>query len=844
MCCPSPVLNRARNCCFARRPCLTPQSRPVTSLVIWFLLFTLAAAMGALGQELPGPNELLDQLNQVSIDRDQVYVLRNTQIARDRAKIYFNRGFIGFLTPVAGEVNGAVFSGDGEILLVPPNPAEKRNLAQFTHAPILEERFASAYLRFTDQTARELLALARKPDPEDVEQPTGFVEEWTPIVRRLSPDHSIRVLQDLLGDRSRPYFYGRFQGENLGVFEMSVDERLPEAVELGAGRRSQGKLFADLWCAFPSQASQARASLEGGGPVRVLSYKIDARINPDNSLEGRAELELESHSSVDRVLTFELSRRLEVSEVKDAQGRRLVVFQNPSLEESRVAARGNDRIVVVLPLPHPAGERFRLVFSYKGNVIANVGNGVLYVGARGSWYPNRTLADRATYDLTFHYPTRLTLVATGRRVEETSSEGWKRSHWLSDRAIPVAGFNLGVYESRLRKAGDTTIEVYAARQAEAALERSRAVVIPRASPVFPRPDPRKREPLVLLPMPAVPLEPSAQLVNVAESAARALQYFESLFGSFPYPRLAISQVPGTSSQGWAELIYLPTLSFLSAPQRSELVRGRKPEEFTHQIVIAHEIAHQWWGNLLGWKTYHDAWLSEGFSSYAAALFLAQQKDGERKFHELLLTYKQDLLTKTKMGNTVESGGPIWLGFRLSNSLDPSGYANIVYKKACWSIHMLRMLMTEPARGGSGPDQRFFKMLRDFVAAYQGRNASTEDFIRHAEKYINPAADLEHNGRLDWFFSEWVYGTGIPTYKFEATTQRLATNKFLIQGRIEQSEVPSDFEMLVPVVAFYGNRKVTLGRVAVTESGGKFRFTTSSRPTRVTVDEDSVLAVAQ
>ncbi|PYV25880.1 MAG: hypothetical protein DMG24_08350 [Acidobacteria bacterium] len=128
------------------------------------------------------PHELHKQLDAASIDPSQVYALRNAQIARDRVKVYFNRGFVGFLTPVAGEITGAVFSGDGEVLLIPPNPVEKRNLAQFTQSPILEERFSSAYLRFTDRTARELLAVAEGPDPDAVEQPTGFVERWNPVV--------------------------------------------------------------------------------------------------------------------------------------------------------------------------------------------------------------------------------------------------------------------------------------------------------------------------------------------------------------------------------------------------------------------------------------------------------------------------------------------------------------------------------------------------------------------------------------------------------------------------------------------------------------------------------------
>jgi aminopeptidase N len=328
---------------------------------------------------------------------------------------------------------------------------------------------------------------------------------------------------------------------------------------------------------------------------------------------------------------------------------------------------------------------------------------------------------------------------------------------------------------------------------------------------------------------------------VAESAAQALAYFESLFGPFPYSRLAISQIPGNFGQGWPELVYLPTLSFLRKSERYELGLPEKAEDLLGHGVVAHEIAHQWWGNLLGWKTYHDQWLSEGLATYAAALDLSRQKDGDRRFHELLRGYKLDLLSKGKSGMINEASGPIWLGQRLSNSLTPNGYDTIVYKKACWVLHMLRGLMTDPS---TGSDAGFFRLLRDFVATYQGREVSTEDFVRHAEKYMTRASDLEHNRRLDWFFNEWVYETGVPSYKMQSSVKQLSPKRYLVQGTITQSGVPSDFEMLVPVVAEMGNeKKASLGCVPVSEDGGRFKFTTTIKPKRLAIDEDNLLAIS-
>lgn len=440
--------------------------------------------------------------------------------------------------------------------------------------------------------------------------------------------------------------------------------------------------------------------------------------------------------------------------------------------------------------------------------------------------------------MTFHYPRKLVLVATGACVEQKTSDEGTESRWRSDGIFRVAGFNLGPYTSVERHAGKTSVTIYATPAAESSLEKlhdaqhSHSMVVPGVRPIVVNPP--GFEPL--------PLSPAALLGNVADTAAQAIQYYSSLFGPYPYPRLAISQVPGNAGQGWPELVYLPTLSFLPKTERTELGSSREKGDVLGPGVIAHEIAHQWWGNLLGWQTYHDQWLSEGLATYAAALFVAQSKDGSRQFRNLLRAYKSDLLAKTSDGTTVESGGPIWLGQRLSNSRDPQGYSTIVYKKACWVLHMLRGLMTDRK---TDSDARFFRMLRDFVAHYQGQAVNTEDFIHNAEKYTTPDNDLENNHSLDWFFREWVYDTGIPTYTFKAEVRTLANGPSVVQGTITQSDVPSDFEMPVRVVACYARgKRITLGQVVVGAGEARFKFMAPEKPMRVTIDEENLLAVVR
>ncbi len=800
---------------------------------LWILACTLQAFPTTAPQP-PEPLELLRQLNSLGLDPTRVYVIRDAHITRSRMSLYFNRGFIAFVTPVDGEVTGAVFWGEGEILMIPPSRAEKRNLAQFTRSPILEEKFDSAYLRFTDQTAKELLTASRPPDPDDPEQPGPVVEEWAKVSPALNFETSIRILTDLVGDRRHPYFYARLNGESLGMFDVVDDERQPEAFSISAFHKAGSQTFTDIWCSFPTQGMLAKSAAPAEGVARALAYTLDIRILPDHSLEGRAAIQLESLSAQDRVVSFGLSRWLTVTAVEDDHGSNIPVIGGQPPEGRPAEGRANDHVEVVLP--RPIGKRFGLIFKYHGNVIADVGNGVLFVGERENWYPNIDLGFPSQYDMTFHYPRKLVLVATGARVEEKTSDEAAEGRWRSDGVFRMAGFNLGPYISVERHVGTTLITVYATREAEAALEErhdGRQGLSWRGSEAL-------RAVINPLNVAPAPLSPSELLGNVADTASQAVQYYAGLFGPYPYPRLAISQAPGSYGQGWPELVYLSTLSFLPKTQRSELGLNRKGGDPMGPGIIAHEIAHQWWGNLLGWQTYHDQWLSEGLANYAAALFVEQGKDGSRQFRDLLHFYKDDLLAKTSDRGTVESGGPIWLGQRLSSSLDPEGYSNIVYKKACWVLNMLRGLMTDPK---TGSDARFFHMLRDFVTRYQGQSVSTEDFIRHAERYMTPESDLEHDHKLDWFFNEWVYDTGIPEYTLKTEVRASATGQYAVKGTITQSGVPEDFEMPVRVVALYaGNKRTTLGQVVVGKGGAQFKFTAPHRPLRVMIDEDNLLAV--
>jgi len=218
-------------------------------------------------------------------------------------------------------------------------------------------------------------------------------------------------------------------------------------------------------------------------------------------------------------------------------------------------------------------------------------------------------------------------------------------------------------------------------------------------------------------------------------------------------------------------------------------------------------------------SYHDQWLVEGLSRYLAAMS-ADANDPNRTQVQKLLKDARDELKQ------VESAGPIWLGRRLASTLAPSGY-HAVYSKGVWIIHMIRMMLRQE---GPNPDAKFLAMLEEFVEAYRDKAASTWDFRSVAEKYASK--------KLDWFFDQWVFATGLPTYATEYKIEA-SGNEFTIEGKIVQTGVPDGFTMPVPVFA----DAQYLGTVQVGDSEGQFKFRVGKKPESLLVDPEMTILTA-
>jgi len=782
------------------------------------------------------PHELYDSINALRLDPATTYqldIVNRIELRRGDVEIYLEEGKLAFFAPIEGRVTGFVFSGRGHALAFPREPVEKQQMAHFLGAPLLDQEFLNAYVRFTDDAADDLLRQFHSANLVP-QLDTAFASLSDPFVAQLNASQSLRILEDRLSQNPRPYFYAALEGVETGSFDLLFDPQRREQVLLGQRRKSGNYMHYDVWASY---------SVPGSVPPPIqfhaLDYTMDTTVQTDNSLDAKATVHLRAETSGERVLTFQLSRALHAETVSDDQGKPLAYFQNEGMTLQERSVRGNDYLHVVLPQPSKKDQEFTIHFHYRGNVIEDAGNGVLFVGARESWYPHLgDQAEFASYDLTMRWPHHLKLVATGAKIDEQSAGDFRVGHWRSDRPLAIAGFNLGEYASSSITAETRTIDVYANRQLEQALTNRLDATNPDSLAAvdapFRMPGGNSRAAM----QPPAP-SPADALKQLAKEIDSSIRFYEGFSGPFPFRTLSVSQIPGTFGQGWPGLLYISTYSFLSpeAQNRAGLSTTRQ-EAFT-DIVPFHEVAHQWWGNVVGWSSYRDQWIDEAIANYLALLFADSRKPSQHELRLWLERYRKQLLEKAP-GSDAPTGeiGALPLGNRLNSSKSPMGFEEVIYSRGSWIIHMLREMLRQP--GAKDPDARFVALLRTISTKYAYRAFSTDDLQREVEAVMTPAMDLEGGRSMEWFFEQWVRGTGIPRYRLEYSTHHTDKGE-VVRGKLFQTGVPRSFIVSVPLYASNGmGHSIFLGTVVAAGPETSFHFTTQAAPHKIVIDPQMTL----
>jgi hypothetical protein len=763
-----------------------------------------------------------------TFDRDQCYRVRDLTIVKEDIKVYLTNGYLIFSKPVAGRRVAAVFStdvegGDGEVILLPPDRAERRSLAAFIDAPNLDEHIRAAVLLFTGDVYERLIGqIAANPANRKAPEMAPLLDEqWSPVLRNLGASYQVRLTLDLLAGpaHSGGMFAGMFRGATLGTFDLVYDPDNIEQIMAGQLTTRNDRLFFDTWTSFPARSARQNPTPLVRDP-QLADYRIDATLAPDLTLSAISRIKVRVRAASLAVVPFEIAREMSVTEVR-VDGVPAEVLQAESARLNLVHG-GNDLFLVAPAEPLRAGREYEFEFHHSGKVIHEAGDRVYYVSSRGNWYPANGHRF-SNYDLTFRFPRGLDLVSVGDTVEDRIEGDMRVVRRRTSAPVRFAGFNLGDFVHAKVERGAYVVDVCANRKLEPSLQPRPSVMVPQVlSPTAGMPR-RRSDPMeAQIPIEPPPPDPLAHLQTLAGEVASAMEFMTARFGPPALPHLTVSPIPGAFGQGFPGLIYLSTLVYLKAIPGARVGNaGASVELFFQDVLQAHETAHQWWGNRVTPATYRDNWLMEALANYSALLYLEKRR-GTHSLEVMLVNYRDSLLARNEAGQVVDSAGPIVLGTRLETSQEPRAWRTITYSKGSWIMQMLR---------GRMGDQRFLALLAEIARRYDRKDITTEEFRLLAAEYLPPKTD---DPKLESFFEQWVYGTGIPAIKLAWSVKGTAPN-LRLTGTVTQSGVDKSFTASVPVEITIAKGRTVTQWVRSADVPVTFTVALKAAPLKVSLD---------
>ena len=469
----------------------------------------------------------------------------------------------------------------------------------------------------------------------------------------------------------------------------------------------------------------------------VLHYDIDAAFYPERFwIDGRVAVLLRIRSLALSTLTLRLAEPLAVRGIYSPELGRLL----------HLRVVGQNAVIINLPATITRNTQLTLYVNYSGRLepqsiereaIAVQGQSQevdapqiriepQYVYSnRSYWHPQSPVTDYATAQLRLTVPAEYDVIASGSPVGPWApapgpvEPGQRaRKMFLFDTDRPARYLACAI--SRFTLVTSTRLNIATAPSADDGPGEMLSMVV--------QSNPRQ----------------TGRARALGDRSAVILEYYASLLGGAPYPNVTIavaeSELPGGHSPPYFALVN-QTLPM------STLVWRNDPVSFDNypSFFLAHELAHQWWGQGVGWKNYHEQWISEGFAQYFATLW-AQKERGDDLQFSILRQMRRWAMEQS-------SQGPVYLGYRLGHiKADGRVFRAIVYNKAAMVLHMLRRLVGEEV---------FFNGLRRFYDQWRFKKAGTDDF--------RVAVEAAGGTHLAPFFEAWINGTAIPELSFSYET---------------------------------------------------------------------------
>ena len=726
------------------------------------------------------------------------YTVSNLDLKRDAATFHFSSGTICFTPPVNGKVTGAVFSGEGNMTLLPPSESERKSLRYLTQEDSFNENFSHLVLRFTDSTYDDIKKSGTPANGAGCD--AGPLKDSQSATRhKLKFNLEIELLGEVLSPQPRPVFIAFVHGKHYNdkeIFEIDPNHNSDQVSFYTYDENKWGE-----WASFPL-AAPARGST--GKPYRIEHHELSTTFEKSGNLSGTANTSVISLRDGLSVVHFSLFHTLRVESVA-ANGQPLAFIQEDKNADPQFA--------VVLPKPLNPGDKIVITTVYSGKeAVVDDGAGNYFPVARENWYPNdpgAAFGEYSTYDMTFKIPKGMKIAATGVRLSDSNDGGQNITTWKSEAPQTVAGFNFGrfkVEEENLTKP-EFDIQAFAnenppgwveslKRNSDPGLAREAGGFIGGGAP--------------LGTMSTLSLNKKA----LAEGQL-AVELYTNYFGPSLFTHLQITQQSACNfGQSWPSLVWIPICYYFDATVRHTLGLDWGDRGYW-KVVTPHEVAHQWWGHTVGFSSGRDQWMSEGFSDLSAALYLSVLDKDPKKMIAFWNDERELLLERNAQGFRAIDAGPLTAGYRTSNSRTGAGTTRrLIYPKGAYVLWMIRQMMHDNATG----DQHFKETMQDFVNTYRGKAATTEDFKAVVEKHMTKPMDIDGNHKMDWFFNEYVYGTQLPAYKFDYTFDTSPEGDVLFTFNLTQSNVDKDFRMIVPVYLELEDGKiVSLGRVPISGS---------------------------
>ena len=705
------------------------------------------------------------------------YHCENFKLTLDVGTFELQSGTLTLLTAVNNFQTGVVFIGQGHFTLKPLLRVDKQEMIRRSGgSQTAEEDFGEAVFRFTPGLYPQIAA-AFGPQVETPRGAQEALQRWRNKVRHrhefpegmtqgIFEQESIDnvdadVLAAIYNPKHPPFFNTYMVGtrhKDLRFFVRSRVGAIPQLdspEEVALINFDGGAMDDGIWYAEHLAAELKAHTADSREDRRLFAtrrYNIETVIGKNNHLYSRATITFAPLVAGERIMKFALLPTLRVTRVSDENGKDLEFIQ-----ENR---KDDGSFYVELDEPPAWGKEHSLSVEYVGDkVLYDAGSGSYYVGARESWYPNLNgFSEKALYDLTFKVPHSNVVISVGKQVGTSSEAGFAVTHWVTPEPVAVAGFNYGKY-TKIDLPDTIThynISGYYLSELPSNLKGFDGSGFSGNAPAS---DMRANA--------LAAMSPTAMTKYALQQARAQMQLCTLYFGKAPYENIEITEQPNFNfGQSWPNLVYLPISAYIDSTQRWMLF-GHIDTKFTGFVreVTPHEVAHQWFGHSVGWASYHDQWLSEGFAEFAAALFL-QQAVGpkwQKDYIDFWERQRERILEKNNFGVSPNDAGPLWLGLRLISPRTGQAYQGDTYSKGAYVLSMLRSLMHADQATEGNRDQAFIDMMHDFMQSHHDSNASTESFKAIVEKHMPKSLDCRERpyGLVFRRVGLWDSGAAIP-----------------------------------------------------------------------------------